>query len=277
MAPPAYRYHLHSDIPGKFSLSTVHDARAHAGDSLDIAKPLKCTDDLIELFQEWVRIGERVESLDFHTHGAPGSIKLGDDRLSWGTPDFQRLEDTGVRKVFTPGCPIVFRGCDVAEGPRGEAFVAEIGRTWLSAHGGTVTGSTGKGLMDPFGWLSPERVWHPLGTWVTATVAAGGAATLSGHSLLHPNRLREVAARLEPLVRSMPETSPAIPLLPPGGLGEWFLPDGPHVVASGAHMEQLIDKVWELLGRGRDDRPNYADIADAYIFLSVIAERVRPL
>jgi hypothetical protein len=271
---PTHRYHIHSDIPGKFSLSTKHDARAHASGSREVAVRVKSINELVGLFQGWARTGERVDSLDFHTHGSPGAIYLGRDTLSWASTDLPRLQNTGVQRVFTAKCTITFSGCNVAEEPQGEAFLAVVGKAWLSTSGGSVRGSTGKGLMDPFGWLSPTRVWHPTGRWVTATVLPGGAVTLSGHVWLHPNDLRGVAAKLESLVRPMPGTSTSVPLRPPGAIALAFLDTRHRAVVAEGNMSHLLDVVWKLLGRSRADQPKLSDVATACILLRHMAERV---
>ena len=273
---PAYRYHIHADIPGKFSLSTKHDARAHASGSRDIAVEVKSLTGLVDLFRKWAIAGERVESLDFHTHGSPGVIHLGNEGLSANSIDLQRIVDTGVRKVFAPKCTVTFSGCNVAEEPQGEAFLAEVGKAMLFDSGGSTRANTAKGLMDPFGWLSPTHVWHPpIGTWVTATVQPGGAVTLDGHVWLYPNRLREVAAKLEPLVRPMPDTRPTVPLGPPGAIGGILLDTRYQVIAADSSLPHLIDAVWKLLGREASYRPAHSDTATACLLLRHIARKVR--
>ncbi len=106
--------------------------------------------------------------------------------------------------------------------------------------------------MDPFGWLSSSRVWHPpTGNWVTAEVSPGGSVSLSGHRWLHPNLLREVAAELELIVQK--GNYPKDPL----------------------DLNSFINRAWELWGRQRSHRPSYPDILQAFNLLTVVAERVR--
>lgn len=278
---PAYRYHIHSDVPGKFSLPTKHSTRPHASGARDIAVEVRSIDDLAALFRRWSRGGERVQHLDFHVHGSPqgGAIYLGNDILSWQSIDVRLIENTGVQRVFKTNCHIAFLGCDVADEANGEAFLAVIGKALLPISGGTVKGNTSWGLQDPFGWLSSTHAWHPpTGTWVTATVAPGGSVTLSNHVWLYPNRLREVAAKLEPLIRSTPEKSPAVPLPPPGAIGRILLDTRHQKIDAGMQwsLAALIDEVWRLLGRNRDDDPTHADMATACLILRAISDQLRP-
>lgn len=249
-AAVVYHYHIYSDIPGDSHMSTSHDAGAHADSSRDIAIPIKSNNELINLFQGWIRSGEKIQSLDFHTHGNSGLIALGNDVLTIST--LVRFTGRNFDNLWLPNAKITFLGCNVADGPGGEGFLAAVGQVFLKRSGGTVKGNTASGLGDPFGWLSPSRVYFlPTGDWVTAHVSPGGAVVLEGHRWLHPAPLRELAARLEIIVEHNKHKKYT------------------------ADLEKYLNGAWAFLGRKQTDRPSYPDIALAFEYLQRVADQIK--
>jgi hypothetical protein len=245
----AYRYHVWSDVPGKWKLTQKYGAQAPHS-ARDIAVEIKSIQALVALFGGWTRAGERIKELDFHVHGGDGHISLGADYLDLVT--LRQFRNQGFDRVFVQNAEISFLSCNVANGPSGECFLAEVGETFLRSSGGVVTANTASGAPDPFGWLSEKRFWPlPHGTWVTARVTPGGSVSLSGHRWLHPDRLREVAAQLEQIVHKQIDTAEGQSL-----------------------MKGWIQPCWKLLGRHASDRPPYRRILDAWDKLDHAAKRI---
>ena len=136
-----------------------------------------------------------LDYLDFHTHGFPGGIALGSTHLDYDSVKKQ-FGSAGYDQVFAKDATIKFVGCNCAEDANGEFFLVRVAQAFLKRNGGTVWGNTGAGLnvgSDP-----P----HPFGDWVKATIAAGGSTTLSGHTHLRMERIREREERLRGRLRT---------------------------------------------------------------------------
>jgi hypothetical protein len=73
--------------------------------------------------------GPELDAMDFHTHGAPGVIGIGEDKLTVNALD--QFRDQGVDALFKTGARVEFHGCNVAEGAIGELFLAEFGSIFL--------------------------------------------------------------------------------------------------------------------------------------------------
>ena len=129
-----------------------------------------------------------VDKADFHTHGGPGSISLGGDDLDFQT--LERFRSKGYDQIFNAKAEVEFHGCNVAEGFRGEFFLIRFGQTFLKRNGGYVSGN------DSAGFNVTNEAVHPWGDWVTATIAPGGGASLSGHAHLEQSWVADRMADL---------------------------------------------------------------------------------
>jgi Domain of unknown function (DUF4347) len=183
------RVHVWSDIPNDSSGSTSGDANEHAEEQGDIVINVNSIVELLALFKEWLKMEESFDLIDFHTHGGPGVICIGSDKLT--VSNLYRLYTSNVDQIFKNNAQVIFNGCNVAEGHTGELFLLRFGKMMLKGGGGKVMGSTGYGVADAF--LSGD-VYHPLADWVSVKVAAGGGAKLFGHQHLV---LDNIKARIE--------------------------------------------------------------------------------
>jgi hypothetical protein len=112
----ATRIHFWSDIPGKFGFSGKHDARLHGHQGHDAPgwveakvgiadRPgaedvLQVTSivHLIQLLDQALKANKTYDLIDFHSHGGPGSIDLGNDSL--GPDELQKFKNKGFEKLF---------------------------------------------------------------------------------------------------------------------------------------------------------------------------------
>lgn len=188
-----YTVHFWSDIPGKFSRSFEDGGVGHADEEGGFALEVHGLVELELHLHNFAYDSIDVDKADFHTHGSPGSISLGGDDLDFKT--LERFMSKGYDQIFNAKAEVEFHGCNVAEGFRGEFFLIRFGQTFLKKKGGTVSGN------DSAGFNIGNEGAHPWGDWVTATIAPGGGASLSGHSDLEQSwvadRMAELRVRLE--------------------------------------------------------------------------------
>lgn len=179
------RVHIWSDVPGDWLRgSSSWDAEEHAEEDGGMTKNVNSIDELLALFKEWLHWEESFDVIDFHTHGGPGVIHIGSDKLT--TANLYRLYTSNLDSIFRNNAQIIFNGCNVGEGFRGEDFLWRFGNMMLKESGGKVMGSSGLGLADAF--ISGD-VYHPFGDWVTVEVGIGGGAKLSGHKDMVPDNI----------------------------------------------------------------------------------------
>jgi Domain of unknown function (DUF4347) len=168
--------HFWSDIPGKWSRSSESGAEGHAEEEGGLALEVHGLGELELHLHNFAYDSIDVDKADFHTHGGPGSISLGGDDLDFQT--LERFRSKGYDQIFNAKAEVEFHGCNVAEGFRGEFFLIRFGQTFLKRNGGYVSGN------DSAGFNVTNEAVHPWGDWVTATIAPGGGASLSGHAHL---------------------------------------------------------------------------------------------
>lgn len=121
-------------------------------------------------------------SLIFNTHGSTGLMHLGADEVT-AKQVRSELGGKGFEGLLAPNATVSFQGCNIAEGPRGELFLATAGEVFLKTGGGIVKGNTGTGWAAPL--LGSTRGFYPLGEWISARVASGGTVTF-----LNPKHLQ---------------------------------------------------------------------------------------
>lgn len=170
------RVHIWSDIPKDWRSSSGTDANEHAAENGDMVINVNSLDELLALFNEWVKMEISFDVMDFHTHGGPGVINIGSCRLT--SANLYRLYTSNVDRIFNNNAQVVFNGCNVAQDYWGEFFLLRFGKMMLKGGGGKVLGNTGTGIADP---LFTGDVYHPFGDWVSVEVGMGGGAKLNGH------------------------------------------------------------------------------------------------
>jgi hypothetical protein len=198
------KVHFWSDEPGSFHSSPQGDAEKHAEQEHGTATHVASLDKLKSVFRSMLNFNATIDELDFHTHGGPGVIGLGSDTLNRINVPTQ-LGNSGFEKLFNKDAVIIFTGCNVAENYQGEYFLVVVGSTLLKLNGGKVKGSTGLGVAEPF---FTGDVYHPFGSWVTATVGTGGGVTLSGHSYLIPDKIRSRMSDMQKRIDGLPKSGP---------------------------------------------------------------------
>lgn len=97
-----------------------------------------------------------IKRLTFETHGNPGNIYFGGNRLN-----LTRLTEIIVPpQLFDRKGQLLFLGCSVARGYEGEKFLTAAGKRFFAGKGGVVGGSTIRtlgyswGVVLPYGQIS---------------------------------------------------------------------------------------------------------------------------
>ena len=120
----------------------------------------------------WVSLfhsrGHTINEVIFHTHGAPGYVHLPNGGLTAANVS----SIAGMGSDLASDALIDFKGCNVAEGPAGEAFLLAVANTVLSVPGGRAKGTDSVTFSVP-GIGQRRPIWSSR---PTACVAAGGAA-----------------------------------------------------------------------------------------------------
>lgn len=176
-------------IPGT-GLSLFQQAERHAaqgsagrgGTSADVTVPVSHVQDVVGYLSDLERTGVRVSFMDFHVHGGPGEISIGNEAIfSWR----RTFGGRGLESLFSPGARIEFHGCNVADGADGEAFLADCAWTMLRYNGGSAMGGAAYQLAYPGAAvpLNPGRE-------VTAEIDPGGHVVLRNARWLIPTRIR---------------------------------------------------------------------------------------
>lgn len=99
-----------------------------------------------------------VKSLTFSTHGLPGTVCLANGTKVEGI-DFMLLKKNP--QFLKMGARILFDGCNIGEGPRGDQFMDEIGLYALRSKGGVVGATTVSNVLFQLGPFSTETFMNP--------------------------------------------------------------------------------------------------------------------
>lgn len=182
--------HIYADKVRDWETSEGYDAALHTNTAAgDFAVGVASLDELIYALG---RIPDSsLDAMDFHTHGRGGGMRLGRDLLTSDT--LPRLRDARPSRIFRRGAPIDIMGCNVAESPEGELFLAEFGSIFLKERGGRVRAHTGRAFRDP---LYTGETVHLIGQWITAEVRPGGGVTLNNAIHLVPHLIRNAIERI---------------------------------------------------------------------------------
>lgn len=193
------KVHIYADITGDWRPSDRHVAEEHAEErSGEKIIGVNSIDTLLSTLNQMAEKATVLDAMDFHTHGSPGSLSIGSEHLNFDT--LGRFRGEQFPRIFRPGAVIELSGCNVAEGPEGELFLAEFGSIFLKNNGGRVKASTGAGLADP---LFTGDVYHPTGRWLTAQVRPGGGVTLINCRHLLPHLIRNAIERRKRDIQQM--------------------------------------------------------------------------
>lgn len=100
-----------------------------------------------------------VRFLVFDTHGSPGKIWLPNNTNFEGV-DFMIYARYG--NFLSRNAQVLFLGCNVGEGPAGDAFLGDVGKFLLRGKGGTVGATTVSNITFQIGSFSSEAYMMPL-------------------------------------------------------------------------------------------------------------------
>jgi hypothetical protein len=140
--------------------------------SVDIPGNKHAAIDNITQAPGWVSLfksrGHTINEVIFHTHGAPGYVHLPNGGLT--VANVSSIASMG--SDLPSNALIDFKGCNVAEGPDGEAFLLAVANGVLSANGGRAKGTDSVTFSVP-GIGQRRPIWSSR---PTACITAGGAA-----------------------------------------------------------------------------------------------------
>jgi hypothetical protein len=114
--------------------------------------------------------GHTINSVWFHTHGRPGYIHL--PREGIDVTNAHRFSE--VSGDLAPSAVVGFLGCNVAEGPSGEAFLLAAGSAMLGTGGGFMFASDSITFSVP-GLGQRRPIWSSI---KVVCVDRGGASRL---------------------------------------------------------------------------------------------------
>lgn len=200
---PSHRIHfgsaragVYGDVPG--APLYIDEARRHANAQHPTAEAIRLNSraDLSMTLRRLRDEGSRLEYMDFHSHGAPGRLVLGEGSLWDGhetVDNWHEFDDESYRRMFSPGAEIEFHGCSIASEGRGEYFLVHTAWIFLRASGGVVSGYRSLAYSYDFTEV-PLRIpdaWDR----VEAHVSDGHVVLHNARALSLP-RLRERAHQL---------------------------------------------------------------------------------
>jgi hypothetical protein len=101
------------------------------------------------------------------THGSPGGISFGGERLT--VDNIGWVAGRGYEDLFAVGARVFLDGCNVAEGDAGSKFLRRLGEVFFIKVAGSIAASTSVGLGNPFGagvyhlWGETKRLYFAAG------------------------------------------------------------------------------------------------------------------
>jgi hypothetical protein len=143
-----------------------------------------------DIFQELRRLGSvgwRINDLWFHLHGSPGVIALSSGVPVISTSSVFLLTNVCLAAMAAPA-RICWLGCNVGEGPDGEAFLRAAGRAMLGGGGGVMLAATSVVASGP---VIGERL-PPWAQVRAAKVSPGGAVVISTSSYVAWSNLQSL-------------------------------------------------------------------------------------
>ena len=125
-------------------------SKVHRG---SVRAPVKSLKDALFWRDYYSDQGMRFKNFYFYTHGSPGVVSLpGGDITLQNVARFRR-----VSRALEINVRILFMGCNIAEGLRGERFLLQFGEKFMGVRGGIIGASDSK----TFGEI-PKRYWGDL-------------------------------------------------------------------------------------------------------------------
>jgi hypothetical protein len=101
-----------------------------------------------------------VRFLIFDTHGGPGELQL-QDKTKVGSGSLGLLA-TKNPSFLAADARILFQGCNIGEGAKGELFLDAIGKSFLTGKGGFVGAATSSTWANVLGSLVIRQTHLPL-------------------------------------------------------------------------------------------------------------------
>ena len=103
--------------------------------------------DLVQLFEQFLKDGEQISYLDFHSHGSPGFFEF-PNGIGLYRDELHRLRNRAFHKIFKPNAKIKFWSCRLAEGAKGELFLTIQAK------------ALARGMRDEHLWSVPDPIWQ---------------------------------------------------------------------------------------------------------------------
>jgi hypothetical protein len=123
--------------------------------------------ELRDAFDRLKTANTRIARLLVTTHGGPGRISFGGQRLD--VTNLAWITGRGYEEVFENGARVFLDGCNVAEGNAGSTFLRKLGEAFFIKVSGSIAASTSVGLGNPFGagvyhlWGEVKRLYFAPG------------------------------------------------------------------------------------------------------------------
>jgi hypothetical protein len=150
-----------------------HAKHSTGDDPTTVKLPVRDVEGLRTALAQLVREGKTFRRVLWYTHGNPGQIAFGDDRL--GIPELYKLK--GFEALFPLPTKMYFSGCNVAAGDIGWIFLQIAGNVFLRGGGYTMAWtSTGYGYNNAaLRWLISSHSVHYTGDVRIVTFDSGGS------------------------------------------------------------------------------------------------------
>jgi hypothetical protein len=157
-------------------IDSVIDPATCAAPQYTVYTPVKSVGDIDAELNRIGGLGGKISSLLIHSHGAPGRvcIPIKPPTVCLAATNVSQLK-SACQRAMAPGANVFFLGCNIAEGPQGEAFLRVAGPHMLGVGGGLMFAATSVTLSFPIaGQLLP-----PWGSTRVAHVSPGGVTFIS--------------------------------------------------------------------------------------------------
>jgi hypothetical protein len=149
-----------------------HAKHSTGDDPTTVKLPIRDVEGLRTALGQLVREGKTFRRVLWYTHGLPGQIAFGDDRLGM----VELLQLRGFEALFPLPTKMYFSGCNVAAGLIGWQFLQMAGDVFLRGGGYTMAWtSTGHGYNEGWRrWLISSHSVHYTGDVRIVTFKSGG-------------------------------------------------------------------------------------------------------
>ncbi|MBC6420083.1 MAG: DUF4347 domain-containing protein, partial [Prochloron sp. SP5CPC1] len=132
---------------------------------------------------------QNLDAVHIVSHGSEGSLQLGSSTLSLETLDQYSQDIAGWSNALSENGDILFFGCNVAQGSRGQAFIqqlstltgADIGAsTNLTGHGGDWTLEAATGTIEAQNPFAADSLTNYQGILANQDITDNSESTLTG-------------------------------------------------------------------------------------------------